>query len=77
MGVYKPHPSVYRLPSDRLGLMAGEICFLSSNSWDAYSAKSFGLRVLWCNRFHQAEERLPAPPDGSIPDLSWLPGIVL
>jgi len=77
VGVYKPHPSVYRLPSDRLGLMAGEICFLSSNSWDAYSAKSFGLRVLWCNRFHQAEERLPAPPDGSIPDLSWLPGIVL
>ena len=77
VGVYKPHPSVYRLSTDRLGVRAEEICFLSSNSWDAYSAKSCGLRVLWCNRFDQVAERLPSPPDGVIKDLSSLPEILL
>ena len=77
VGVYKPHPSVYRLPIDRFGIQGSEICFLSSNSWDAYSAKAFGLQVLWCNRFDQAAERLPAPPDGIIKDLSLLPSLVL
>jgi len=33
--VYKPHPVVYQLAVDRLALEAGEICFVSSNSWDA------------------------------------------
>lgn len=77
VGVYKPHPAVYRLPMDRLGIEGTEICFLSSNSWDAYSAKAYGLRVIWCNRFGQTDERLPSPPDGVIKDLSPLPSIVL
>jgi 2-haloacid dehalogenase len=77
VGVYKPHPAVYRLPMDHLGIEGKEICFLSSNSWDAYSAKASGLRVIWCNRFGQADERLPSPPDGVIKDLRPLPGIVL
>ncbi|MDP3844380.1 MAG: haloacid dehalogenase type II [Oxalobacteraceae bacterium] len=46
VGVYKPHPSVYRLASDRLRISPEKICFLSSNSWDAFSAKAFGFRVL-------------------------------
>jgi 2-haloacid dehalogenase len=33
--LYKPHPSVYQLAVDRLGLTPGEICFVSSNGWDA------------------------------------------
>jgi len=72
--VYKPHPDVYGLAPKRLGLPAEQICFLSSNSWDAFSAKAFGMRVLWCNRFGQAPERIPAAPDGEITDLSQLPG---
>ncbi|MCC4116258.1 haloacid dehalogenase type II [Aromatoleum toluclasticum] len=71
--VFKPHPSVYRLASTRLDIAPGEICFLSSNGWDAFSAKSFGFRVLWCNRFGQEPERIPATPDGEIADLSVLP----
>ncbi|MDP1613143.1 MAG: haloacid dehalogenase type II [Sulfuritalea sp.] len=74
IGVYKPHPDVYGLAPKRLGLPAEQICFLSSNSWDAFSAKAFGMRVLWCNRFGQAPERIPAAPDGEITDLSQLPG---
>jgi 2-haloacid dehalogenase len=76
VGVYKPHPSVYGLAAERLGIAPARICFLSSNGWDAYSAKAFGFKVVWCNRFGQAPERIPATPDGEITDLSALPGIV-
>ena len=74
VGVFKPHPSVYALAAQRLHLTPERICFLSSNGWDAYSAKAYGFRVLWCNRFGQAPERIPATPDGEIGDLSLLPG---
>lgn len=76
VGIYKPHPSVYQLAVDRLGAKAGEICFVSSNGWDAFSAKAFGMRVVWCNRFGQAPERIPALPDEEIRTLSTLPEIV-
>jgi 2-haloacid dehalogenase len=46
---------------------------LSSNGWDAWSAKAFGFQVLWCNRFGQTYEQIPSPPDGEIKDLSELP----
>lgn len=76
VGVYKPHPSVYRLAAERLQIAPARICFLSSNGWDAYSAKAFGFRVIWCNRFGQAAERIPDTPDGEIADLSVLPAMV-
>ena len=72
VGVYKPHPSVYQLACDRLELAPSRICFLSSNAWDAFSAKAFGMRVVWCNRFGQAPERIPTTPDGEISELSVL-----
>ena len=75
--VYKPHPSVYGLACERLNLAPARICFLSSNGWDAYSAKAFGFRVLWCNRFEQAPERIPDTPDGQMATLAELPDIVL
>jgi 2-haloacid dehalogenase len=65
-----------QLAADRLGLPRNEICFLSSNGWDAWSAKAFGFRVLWCNRFSEVPERIPNPPDDEIKDLSELPGCV-
>jgi|SRR5579863_2101099 len=75
--VYKPHPAVYGLACDRLNLTADHICFVSSNGWDAYSAKAFGYRVLWCNRFGQAPERIPETPDAQIATLAELPDFVL
>lgn len=73
VGVYKPHPSVYGLAAKSLKLAPSRICFLSSNGWDAFSAKAFGFQTLWCNRFGQPPERIPATPDGEIKDLSALP----
>ena len=77
VGVFKPHPSVYRLAAERLQLAPEQICFLSSNGWDAYAAKAFGFRAVWCNRFGQAPERIPATPDGQIVTLAALPEIVI
>jgi 2-haloacid dehalogenase len=74
--IYKPHPSVYQLATQRFGLERGQICFLSSNAWDAYAAKAFGFHVLWCNRFGQAPERIPERPDGEIDTLGALPEIL-
>ena len=75
--VYKPHPAVYGLACERLDSAPDRVCFLSSNGWDAYSAKAFGFRVLWCNRFGQSPERIPETPDAQITTLAELPSIVL
>jgi len=76
VGVYKPHPRVYQLAVDHLGLPATAIVFLSSNAWDAYGASAFGLRVVWCNRSAQRGERLPGQPDGVIRSLDELPALL-
>jgi 2-haloacid dehalogenase len=76
VGVYKPHPKVYQLAVDRLGLPAQSIAFQSSNAWDAYAASAFGMRVVWCNRYQQRRERLPGAPDREIRTLSELPALL-
>ena len=76
VGVYKPHPKVYRLAVDRLAVPAEAISFQSSNAWDAYAASAFGMRVVWCNRYGQRPERLPGKPDREIASLAELPVLV-
>jgi 2-haloacid dehalogenase len=76
VGVFKPHPDVYRMAVERLGLPAHEILFLSSNGWDAYAASAFGLRVGWCNRGHQPPEHLPGKPDVELASLAELPDLI-
>jgi 2-haloacid dehalogenase len=76
VGVYKPHPKVYQLVGDRLGIAPRAISFQSSNAWDAYAASAFGMRVVWCNRYVQRPERLPGQPDREIASLAELPALV-
>jgi 2-haloacid dehalogenase len=59
VGIYKPDPRVYQLAVDRLGVRKEEICFLSSNCWDARAAANFGFKVAWINRFDREPDRLP------------------
>lgn len=77
VGVYKPHPAVYGRAAERLRLAPGQICFLSSNAWDAYAASAFGMQVIWCNRYGQRAERLPGLPDAEVPDLTQVPALLL
>lgn len=76
VGVYKPHPKVYQLAVDRLRLPPSAIAFQSSNAWDAYAASSFGMKVVWCNRYRQPRERLPGAPDREVRSLAALPALV-
>jgi 2-haloacid dehalogenase len=76
VGVFKPDPRVYQLAVDRLGIAASKISFQSSNAWDAHAASSFGMKVVWCNRYGQCPERLPGRPDYEIKSLADLPEIV-
>lgn len=76
VGIYKPHPSVYRMVIDRFNLSPTRVCFVSSNGWDAYAAKAFGFKTVWCNRFGQLGERIPETPDAEIASLGDLVKIV-
>ncbi len=76
VGVYKPHPKVYQLAVDRLGVPAGAIAYESSNAWDAYAASAFGMQVVWCNRYGQRPERLPGKPDRMVTSLAELPSLL-
>ncbi|MEE8203289.1 MAG: haloacid dehalogenase type II [Alphaproteobacteria bacterium] len=76
IGIYKPHPSVYRLAVDRLDVAAERISFQSSNAWDANGAAAFGFRVAWVNRFGQRPERLPGDADAEITTLAELPALL-
>jgi 2-haloacid dehalogenase len=73
VGVYKPHPKVYQLAVDRLGIPRQAISYQSSNAWDAWAASAFGMRVVWCNRYAQPRERLPGLPDHQVNSLNELP----
>jgi 2-haloacid dehalogenase len=76
IGIYKPHPSVYQMAVDGLGVNAERICFMSSNAWDAAAAANFGFRVVWVNRFGQPQERIPGDPEQVIQTLEALPPLL-
>ena len=76
LGIYKPDPRVYQLAVDGLGVEAGRICFMSSNSWDANGAANFGFKVVWCNRYGQRRERLPGEMAAEITNLAELPPLL-
>lgn len=76
VGVYKPHPNVYRLACERLAVWPAEIVFVTANGWDAWGAKAAGLRVAWCNRAGQPRERLGEGPDAEMGSLADLPALL-
>ena len=75
-GIYKPHPSVYKIAVDSLSIPAQAICFVSANAWDAHGGSAFGFKVVWCNRYGQAREMLPGAPDVEISSLAEIPAIL-
>jgi 2-haloacid dehalogenase len=76
VGIYKPSPAVYRHALEILRLWPNEILFVSANGWDAYAAKTCGMRVAWCNRAGQPAERIPEKPDVVIRTLAELPALL-
>jgi 2-haloacid dehalogenase len=60
--IYKPHPSVYQLAVDELGVSRERIAFISSNFWDVSGATAFGFRTYWINRGNAVPEELGFQP---------------
>ena len=71
--IFKPHPSVYQLAVDRLGVPREEIAFVSSNYWDASGATSFGFRTFWINRAEAQGDVLGYTPRRALKRLDELP----
>ena len=71
--VFKPHPSVYQLAVDRLGVEKGRIAFISSNFWDVCGATSFGFRTYWINRADAKQDELGFTPAAVLSRLDELP----
>ena len=76
VGIYKPDPRVYRMAVDRFAVAPREVCFVSTNGWDAAGAAHFGFQVVWMNRFGQISERLPGEPRAVIEALDALPPLL-
>jgi 2-haloacid dehalogenase len=76
VGVFKPHPSVYALVEQTLGVPRGATVFVSSNGWDAGCAAAYGFTTLWVNRAGDPVDRLPGRPHHIARDLTALPGVV-
>jgi 2-haloacid dehalogenase len=49
-GVYKPHPTIYALPLQALGLGSNEILHVAGSRIDVMGAKAAGLHCAWSNR---------------------------
>lgn len=70
---FKPHPSVYQMVLDRFSVDAADVCFITSNGWDAAGAGAFGFQVVWLNRFNRTPETLGPAPGAVLPDMGSLP----
>lgn len=55
--IFKPSPRAYDLIEETLGVKPANVLFVSSNSFDACGAKSYGLNVAWIERVSAAALR--------------------
>jgi len=76
VGIYKPHPSVYRLAVEAFECQPPQIAFISSNSWDVAGAAAFGFQTVWANRRRAPREQLPTQAHAEIGSLSELLGLL-
>jgi 2-haloacid dehalogenase len=75
IGVFKPHPLVYRLPERRFDLPAAAMAFVSANPWDTHAALAHGYRAIRLNRTAEPDEyglRAAIPEIASLTDLPAL-----
>jgi 2-haloacid dehalogenase len=76
VGVFKPHPSVYRLAERRFGLHASVMAFVSANPWDTQAALAYGYQAIRVNRDGAPDEYHLRGAVPELPDLSGLPALL-
>jgi 2-haloacid dehalogenase len=71
--VFKVDAKAYDLVKKQTGVNSENVCFLSSNCWDAHGAALYGFKTLWVNRAGVPEDNLPGTIVAQLKDLSHLP----
>ena len=59
VGVFKPHPQVYRYAARMLKAEPGELLMVSSNSFDVVGARASGYRAAYVNRYDLPYDETP------------------
>ncbi len=73
LGVFKPHPSVYRMVDGHFCVDPKQVLFVSSNGWDAAYAAHHGFQTVWVNRTGEPLDRLPGAPQHIMQNLTDIP----
>jgi len=68
-GKYKPHPAVYDLPTNVLGIPKGDVLHVAGSANDVLGAVAAGLRCVWSNRHADILLDPAYPPTKILPDL--------
>jgi 2-haloacid dehalogenase len=71
-GYYKPHPSMYALPREALGLAVDQMLHIAGSATDVMGARSAGLRCVWSNRGHDRVLDARLAPECEVNDLRGL-----
>jgi 2-haloacid dehalogenase len=75
--IYKPQPPVYAMVTERFGIPAADVAFVSSNHWDVMGATAFGFRCVWVNRANLPDEYPEFRPAAVVRDLASLATLTL
>ena len=70
--IYKPQQAVYAMVTEKFGIAAGDVAFVSSNRWDVMGAAAFGFRCVWVNRANMPDEYREFAPVKVVRDLAGL-----
>lgn len=76
VGVFKPHPAVYRMAKSVLNAEPHELMMISANSFDVMGARACGYRGAWVNRYQLPFEETPFLPDIQVKDFVELADIL-
>jgi 2-haloacid dehalogenase len=75
-GKYKPHPSMYALPQQRLGIARNDTLHVAGSANDVLGAVAFGMPCIWSNRAADVLVDPDYPPTQEISSLAHLPALL-
>ena len=76
VGIYKPDSKVYDIPAKKYQIKAGEITFLSANTWDVSGGGNYGYNSIWVNRNNNIFDNLDYKPKDEVKNLNQLLDII-
>lgn len=73
---YKPHPLVYNVPFEKLGIEKSQLLHVAGSVFDVMGAKSAGITCAWSNRFSEPIFDKNYEPDYNMTNLKELLNIL-